>query len=126
MESANWTRSQRNADRVCRCLIPKTSSRLVPPLEQEATSVLFSSAWAIGSRSNPPYELLSNAHLAIDSRNLYAKRECCVSSFINSIRTRNVTLSVPVYQPRCAGRSPQLPRPRSPLNSSAGEELRPE
>ena len=64
---------------------PKTSLRSVPPFARATMSVLFSSAWAIASRSNQPYELFSNAHLATDSRNLYAQRECCVNSFTNSI-----------------------------------------
>src|SRR5437867_2307702 len=85
MESANWTRSQKSAARVCRSLIRKTSLRSVPPFARATMSVLFSSAWAIASRSNQPYELFSNAHLATDSRKLYAQRECCVNSFTNSI-----------------------------------------
>jgi len=112
---------------VCLCLIPKIRSRLVPPFEQEATSVLFSSVWAIGSRSNQPYELSTDARLETEFRNRYARLEyTCVAQTEREAGSVTITQSVPVYQLSFADRSPQLLRPRSPLNSSAGEELRPE
>ena len=112
---------------MCLCLIPKIRSRLVPPFEQEATSVLFSSVWAIGSRSNQPYELSTDARLETEFRNRYARLEyTCVAQTEREAGSVTITQSVPVYQLSFADRSPQLLRPRSPLNSSAGEELRPE